>query len=112
MDFESIKVSDPKMPEGYTVVKKQKTKKDDKAGIFTTNKLSYEIRSGLWAFLTQEYAQTQFGNSQSGAQVYGLGLQVFPRAHFEVNIFFAKEKINSFSSQFYDYGWVVGHFYL
>jgi hypothetical protein len=87
-------------------------KKDDKAGIFTTNKLSYEIRSGLWAFLTQEYTQTQFGNSQSGAQVYGLGLQVFPRAHFEVNIFFAKEKINSFSSQFYDYGWVVGHFYL
>ena len=86
-------------------------------GIATTQRLSYELLEGLWFYGTQEYGTTRTVQLNSNSQVYGLGLQIFPRSHFEFNL--AYEKISnqlaagalSDTTSNEDVAWFMSHYY-
>jgi hypothetical protein len=80
-------------------------------GAFSTQKLSYEAFKGFWVFGLQEWGKGDFTKS-SMIETYGLGLQFFPRPHFDFNISFERERISALSTDFFSYGWLMSHFYL
>ncbi len=80
-------------------------------GFASTQKLSYELIPGLWAFGVQEYGKFDFNNDLSQDQVYGVGLQAFPRAHFQFDFQYSKAKTPAYSAQFYDTAWLMSHVY-
>ncbi len=82
------------------------------SGFLSTQKASYELWDGIWGFAVQEYGITQFAVPLTQSQVYGIGFQFFPRTHFELNVSWEKILSPVFASQYYDYAWLVGHFYL
>jgi hypothetical protein len=80
-------------------------------GVATTQKLSYEANDGVWLFLTQEWSKLNFENIQSGINVFGAGVQFFPRTHFEFNVSWERQQILALSDRYFDYAWVMSHFY-
>ena len=81
-------------------------------GVATTQKLSYELYSGVWVYGIQEYGKFDFTKDSSEAKVYGIGLQLFPRSHFEFNLAYEKAKQVALSPNYYDYAWFMAHYYL
>ncbi|MBC7690242.1 MAG: hypothetical protein H7222_00605 [Methylotenera sp.] len=81
------------------------------AGAVNSQKLSYELRQGFWGFVTQDWSRQDFKNERTTAQAYGVGLQVFPRPHFEFNLSWQRQKLKAFSEEFFDYAWLMSHFY-
>ena len=98
VDFQYLNPSDP------TLLKTN--------GIATTQRLSYECMDGLWLYGTQEYGKSNSQLDTSKAEVYGLGLQIFPRSHFEFNISYEKMRVGGSDQNFSDYAWLMSHFYL
>jgi hypothetical protein len=43
---------------------------------------------------------------------YGLGTQLFPRPHIDVELEYRKERNPSQYSSYYDTGWLMMHYYL
>ncbi len=80
-------------------------------GIFSTQKVSYEAVSGLWLFVLQEFGKSDFKVPNSAVQNYGVGFQFFPRTHFEFNFAFQKSQMLALSNSYYDYAWLMTHFY-
>ncbi len=76
----------------------------------TYNRLDYEFIQGFHVFLTQELTRLQFSVLSSLNKAYGLGLQVFPRPHFE---FLASWQLIATPNQlgYTDQGLLLGHFY-
>ena len=74
------------------------------------NRLDYEFIQGFHVFLTQEMTRLQFSVLNSLNKAYGLGLQIFPRPHFE---FLASWQLISTPRQdgYTDQGLLLGHFY-
>jgi len=85
----------------------------DTQGWVSSQKLSYEITDGIWVFGDQEYGKFAFDIPLSEVQIYGVGMQFFPRTHFEFNVSFEKVRnLSANSGDFYDYAWLMTHFYL
>ena len=82
------------------------------SGAATTQKLSYEAFSGGWVFLSQEYLKLNFDDDLTKVNVYGLGVQLFPRVHFEFNLTWNWKRDYSYSDQYFSYAWLMTHFYL
>lgn len=80
-------------------------------GAFSTQKLSYEMTKGLWAFGVQEWGKAEF-STPSKTETYGLGIQFFPRTHFEFNLSFERQRMSAVSPSFFNYAWLMSHFYL
>lgn len=80
-------------------------------GVFSTQKLSFEVTRGLWAFGLQEWGKAEF-SLPSITETYGLGVQFFPRPHFEFNLTFERQRISAVSPDFFNYAWLMSHFYL
>ncbi len=52
-------------------------------------------------------------DNSSFKEGYGLGAQIFPRPHFEINALWQKQRMFSVSkTAFYDYAWLMLHYYL
>ncbi len=81
-------------------------------GVATTQKLSYEVIEGLWVYGLQEYGKFDFMSERSQAETYGIGVQIFPRSHFEFNLAYQRARQGGGSRNFYDYAWLMSHFYL
>lgn len=81
-------------------------------GLATTQKVSYELRDGLWVYGLQEYGRSALGVTGSETEVYGLGFQIFPRAHFEFNVAYERRRQPATQADAYDYAWLMSHFYL
>jgi hypothetical protein len=79
----------------------------DRSGVtgFAYHRLDYELLQGLHGYLTYEMA----GNTESDA--YGLGVQFFPRSHFELNLSWQVRKEES-SPESENYAWLLLHYYL
>lgn len=75
-------------------------------------KLGYELTQGLVLYGTQEYSRLDFSNPDSLQTSYGLGLQFFPRPHFEFNFSYQKQFISALSSSPFDFAWLMFHYYL
>lgn len=80
-------------------------------GIATTQKVSYEVIEGLWAEVTQEYGKINFLSVPAQAEEYGVEVEIFPRSHFEFNLAYQKIRSGGPSTDFYDYYWLVSHYY-
>lgn len=75
-------------------------------------RLDYEITQGFHAYLTQEFAQLDFKKSATGSEAYGVGLQWFPRPHWELNLLYQKQRVGGPSAKFADVAFLLAHFYL
>lgn len=62
-------------------------------GALDYQRLDYEIFQGFHLYLTQEFSQSDFTNNLTRTDVYGLGLQFFPRPHLEFQTFWQKKFI-------------------
>lgn len=75
-------------------------------------RLDHEWVQGFHTYLLQEFARTDFSSEQTQMQDYGLGLQWFPRPHFEFRVEWQKRQLISQSRDFQDYAYLLTHFYL
>lgn len=91
---------------------KIKSNDDNQLGVFTYNRAMYEIFRGVDLMATFEFWQSKLGDSSTGNDRYGIGAQLFPRPHFDIQAIWAKQKTRSSTGPFEDYAWVVGHYYL
>jgi len=81
-------------------------------GIVDYIRVNYEVIQGLHLYVTQELSKLDFKNELSRMEAYGIGIQFFPRPHFEMNLFFQKQKILAVSSGLIDMAAAMFHFYL
>lgn len=81
-------------------------------GLVDYERLDYEFFQGFHGFLTQEYSQLDFQASNTINRFYGLGVQYFPRPHFEFQLFWQKQQIIATSSDYIDFACLLFHFYL
>jgi hypothetical protein len=81
-------------------------------GIADYQKLDYEALKGFHVFVTGEYLQTNFDDALTIARTYGLGLNYFPRPHLEFLIAWDKQAIAAMPYGFYDFVYLMFHYYL
>ena len=55
-------------------------------GFVNYQKLDYELLQGFHGFLTQEFSKLDFSKPKSLDKVFGVGMQYFPRPHFELSL--------------------------
>lgn len=75
-------------------------------------KLGYEFHKGVVGFLIQQWTKTRLKEDNSAQDSYGLGMQLFPRPHFEFQLVWLKQRNFATNPAFYDYAWIMGHYYL
>lgn len=72
----------------------------------------YELIQGLHFFLTQQFFKPSFERPDAWQEVYGVGVQFFPRPHFEFELFFEKRRNTANAREFGDWIYFMGHYYL
>jgi len=82
------------------------------SGLVNYQRLDYEMIQGLHLYLTQAFSDLDFNNSQTLTSSYGLGLQFFPRPHFELNLSWQKVRALAISDSYSDFAWLMFNFYL
>ena len=80
-------------------------------GFVHYERLDYEFIQGLHMYLTHEQSRLDLKNSGSNQYSFGLGLQFFPRPHFELNLLWQKQKTPTYNT-YTDLAWFLLHFYL
>jgi hypothetical protein len=80
-------------------------------GTAVFNRLSYEFFQGFLTFLRQEYLRTDFRNSLTTYEAYSVGVQFFPRPHWELFLQFQQQRPAG-ATYFIDYAFFMAHFYL
>lgn len=81
------------------------------SGYVTSNRLNYELFKGVIPFVLFEQEHLDRDRPQSKLQTYGLGMQFFPRPHFELTAAWQKERLFS-APDYSDLAWIMLHFYL
>ncbi|GIL17943.1 MAG: hypothetical protein FMNOHCHN_03603 [Ignavibacteriaceae bacterium] len=84
----------------------------DTNGTAHYNKLGYTVMKGLDLFIHEEAQQTDLNDPQSVVTRKGLGIQFYPRPHFEVNGVWTKQVVQSLTNEEGDYAWLIFHYYL
>lgn len=73
-------------------------------GLIRTVRLNIEPVRGLHIWWLNEYAKLDFQSAADPAQVNTIGLQIFPRPHWDISAAFQFSKVRT--------AWILGHFYL
>jgi hypothetical protein len=82
------------------------------SGVAGYDKLDYEFYKGMHSYFIHEYTRLDWTNSIGFSEGYGLGLQFFPRPHFELNMTWEKVRTYGISAHsFGDFAYVMLHFY-
>ncbi|MGK5084154.1 hypothetical protein WDW37_12730 [Bdellovibrionota bacterium FG-1] len=81
-------------------------------GAFDYQRLDWEFIQGLHAYLTQEWARPDFGDSSTRIARYGVGFQAFPRPHWELDFKWSYEQNPIDQTHWSQMGWAMLHFYL
>ncbi len=81
-------------------------------GLFHFTKLGYEIEKGIHLIALGDIKKTDITQENSTESMYGLGLTLFPRPHFEIQGVFMKRKQLARGPDEGDYAWLMMHFYL
>ncbi len=81
------------------------------AGFATSNRLNYEWYQGVISFILAERKFLNQSDPLAEQQGYGLGVQLFPRPHFEIFGAWQRDEVISTQSRS-DLYWVMLHFYL
>lgn len=80
-------------------------------GLFIYNRLGYEVAKGLLALGQAEYGEPNMSQGSSAYDAYGPGLQWFPRPHLEALAFWEKRRERATGPDFYDYAFLMLHYY-
>lgn len=80
-------------------------------GYVTSHRLAYEPMQGLIPFLSFDKRFLDRSDPASEQDAYGVGIQFFPRPHWEVITSWQKERLIA-SSRDTDLLWLMVHFYL
>ncbi len=81
-------------------------------GYVTSHKLNYEVMQGLIPFLLFERSFLDSNLPSSQRTAYGLGVQFFPRPHFEVLGQWQRDQLDKVSQSVTDTAWLMLNFYL
>jgi hypothetical protein len=83
-------------------------------GFINYLKVDYEFFKGFHAFLLQELTNKDLKNLNKLGESYGIGIQFFPRPHFDLQLVYEKSRaMNNGNSDFFiDYAFLILHYYL
>lgn len=81
-------------------------------GYVTSHKLNYEAIQGLIPFFLFERSFLDGNLASSQRTAYGLGVQFFPRPHFEVLGQWQRDQLDRVSQSVTDTAWLMLNFYL
>lgn len=76
------------------------------------NRLDYEFVQGFHVYLTQDYSQLDFSSFSSTHNSYGIGVQFFPRSHFEFNASYQKLRQLYVGNTYTDFAWLMINIYI
>lgn len=91
---------------------RQKESDEHQTGFFAFNRLGYDLYRGVVLFGQTEFWQTDLNDGATAVDRHGIGLQLFPRPHFDIQGIWTKQRFRSASSGFEDYAWLSLHYYL
>jgi hypothetical protein len=80
-------------------------------GWVTTQKLNYQLLRGFISYLSYDKKHLSQSNPSSEQYAYGLGIQFFPRPHWEVQASWMTEYVPATQIRS-DIGWLLVHCYL
>ncbi len=91
---------------------KQPSAVTEQKGVVTYNRLNYEAHQGINVYALHQIRYLNYHTPRNRMDAYGLGLQLFPRPHFELSAEFQKQRDISRFDTYYDYAFVLLHYYL
>lgn len=80
-------------------------------GIFYYNKLGYEFTRGVHALFQIDGSQSDLDVDMSKTFAYGLGLNIYPRPHFEIQGLWTRATIKAIDNDEMDMAHLVLHYY-
>jgi hypothetical protein len=80
-------------------------------GTFAYMKLGKEIHKGIVPFAEYELSFTDLNDSSTKSQVYGIGLQYFPRPHWQLDLNVQKRADSPAVGVWTDYAYILFHYY-
>ncbi len=81
-------------------------------GLVEMFKLGYELRQGLQIFAVHEFANLDTRQSNPKKDAYSIGMEWFPRPHWDLYSLYRQERDTSRGNDFQDQVWLIAHFYL
>jgi hypothetical protein len=81
-------------------------------GLVSYQRLNYEFTQGFIGYALHQLSYLNFDSGRSRADSVGLGLQFFPRPHFEFQVEFTKQRNLQSFDRYYDVGYLLMHYYL
>ena len=82
------------------------------SGFVDYQKLGYEFIKGLHVYVSQEFQNADMSSDAGREDAYTVGLEFYPRPHFEFILAYQKYRMPSISENFEDFAWLMAHFYL
>jgi len=82
-----------------------------KMGLFHFSKLGYEFIKGLHAIILEDYKKSDLKDSLTLSNSHGVGLEWYPRPHFEFEGVWSKKRVALKSTEYSDYAYLMMHYY-
>jgi hypothetical protein len=76
------------------------------------NRLDYEFIQGLHGYLTQDFAELNFNDFTTLHNSFGVGVQFFPRPHFEINASYQRLRQIFVGNAYTDFAWLMINLYI
>lgn len=80
-------------------------------GLASYHRLGFEVVQGVIPFISQEDFFTDLRRSSTRVTAHTVGLQWYPRPHWEFVVGYQKQKSSQFNRVYTNMGWVQTHFY-
>jgi hypothetical protein len=80
-------------------------------GIATYQRLGYEATKGLQLYATHQLGYLNFEDVTTRTDAFGPGIDFFPRPHVEIRGEFLKQRVVQTSPEYFDFAWLIGHYY-
>jgi hypothetical protein len=76
------------------------------------NRLDYEFVQGLHGYVTQDFSELNFNDFSTLHNSYGVGVQFFPRPHFEINASYQRLRQIFVGNAYTDFAWLMINVYI
>jgi hypothetical protein len=90
----------------------QKDKSTNTDGLYYLAKIGYEIKQGMHVYAVGDNSQRDMDRSYTKVSKMGVGFQLFPILHWEIDTAWMREKNPTYSSKEADYAYILAHYYL
>ena len=82
-----------------------------KKGFFHFSKTGYEFIKGVHALLVEDYKKSDLNEAKTVSNMYGVGVEWYPRPHFEFEGIVSKKRVLKESREYADYAYLMMHYY-